>query len=92
MISVSLRDLLIEHIDGPVDVIVSKQNGTRAMALRLGFIRPDFQGMRGTQNPDRPRRTYITEKGRQELAAALADWADALSKARNAGFPIIKQD
>lgn len=88
VISAALRDLLIEHIDGPVAVVVSTQSGTRSVAIRSGLIRPDFMGMRGAWNKGRPRQTFITEKGRRELAASLADWADALCRAQNGGLPV----
>lgn len=82
MISNKLRDLLIEHIDGPrnLDVRDRLNHQTMTGAIKTKLLRTD--GLK------HPKQTFITEKGRQELAAALADWADALSKARSGGFPI----
>jgi DNA-binding PadR family transcriptional regulator len=80
MISPIFRDILIEHIDGPVQIIVGDPHrSTRLRALRsLGLLRFDHY------SSSRPRQTHITEKGRAALAEALADWADALVRAQEA--------
>ena len=88
------RDLLIEHIDGtPVTLRFYKKDdpyishGQRlAMSAKrrligallvAGFLKTvcceDGVGME----------TIITEKGRGALAAALADWADAIVRAQS---------
>lgn len=78
MISTPLRDLLIEHIDGPVAVRVADC----ARYCRIhGAVRAKLLTF---DRPRRPRQTAITERGRAALAEALADWADALSRAQQA--------
>ncbi len=89
-ISNRMRDVLIEHIDGPVKIIRATAAGIEAKKAALhrqtaealidrGFLRVDDPAK------PRPRYTIITEEGREELCAALADWADALNAARAAG-------
>lgn len=67
--------MLIDHIDGPVPMVVKGPRciTTRALIER-GWLRPSRQNF--------PTHTYITEAGRKVLAAALADWAEALIRAR----------
>lgn len=82
----TLRDLLLEHIDGPVVVNASRFKLTRHVAIREGLIRSDLRGLR-TVLPDgsiRPRTTHLTEKGRETLARALAEWAECLIAAERA--------
>ena len=80
MITTRMRDLLIEHIDGPVPIIRNTVRPNRFLIVRgaveLGLLRYD------EARCARPKRTVITEKGRELLAEALADWADAITKAR----------
>jgi hypothetical protein len=89
MISPAMRDVLIEHIDGPVAIMapsgctwgrLSEHNGARAARFRTmkallerGLLRCDAN--------IRPRFTQMTESGRAALAEALADAADALVRA-----------
>lgn len=83
-ISDRMRDVLIEHIDGPV-AVSTKQDplnprlGTVKALVARDFLRPDREL--------RPRFTIITEVGRAALCAALADWGDALSRAMGKSHP-----
>lgn len=83
MITARIRDLLIEHIDGPVPFRVRPQwhkDFGRPMvvkaAIKAGLLRPDCP------HTNRPRFTVITEAGREQLSKALADWADAIIRAQ----------
>ena len=69
------RDALIEHMDGACAWVVrdSPRLKTVRSLLAHEWIRLD--------DPARPRRTLITDRGREVLAALLADWADALALA-----------
>lgn len=71
----TIRDLLIAHIDGPAPYR-AKYGYAQLVnsAVAGGLIRRD-----GCQNT---KRTYITDKGREALAKMLADWADAIVRAR----------
>jgi hypothetical protein len=86
------RDLLIEYLDGrhvPIirqqrnghfsncDPDVSRRNQSIGALLKQGWIKPvTVAGKAG------PIATVITEAGRQVISEALADWADALDRAR----------
>lgn len=73
-VTTQLRDLLIEHIDGPVPINVrqpARYNLVRG-AVDRGLLRTNTRGHA------RPSHTFITESGRATLCAALGDWADAL--------------
>lgn len=81
------RDLLIEHIPGPVPLGAdlgktfedrrkrTKRAQTIRFAMAMGWIAYDRRIA--------PRYTMLTEDGRQILSKALAEWADCL---RRAGF------
>lgn len=68
------RNLLLAHIDGPVDVAatdvgkVQMRNGL----MGGGLLRGD------PANTIRPRRTALTEAGRRALGIILGEYADAL--------------
>lgn len=74
-LNAATRDLLIEHIDGPVLIRVNepaRYNRIRGL-IQCGWLSCDGH---------RPARiTQLTERGRGILAHALASWADALVKA-----------
>lgn len=78
MITITMRDMLIEHIDGPVPFVA--RGGPRASCLRAmmrrGFLKFD--------RSHHPTFTLITDNGRSALAVALADWAEALVRAGSA--------
>jgi hypothetical protein len=71
------RNLLIDHIDGPVDVVVTDAHKVqcRNALIGLGLLR-------GTPSQAvRPRLTVLTERGRMAVAMVLGDYADALVRA-----------
>lgn len=75
-ITAQMRDLLIEHIDGPQLYRISQNNRINRVrgAITLGYLVPDRISY--------PRNTSLTDKGRAALCKALADWADAIVLAR----------
>lgn len=82
-LSACVRDLLIEHIESVVPLV---RTVTRAEAGRTRMRRVLIaQGALRYDRQDFPRATLITERGRQRLATALADWADALVRAGYSG-------
>jgi len=77
----TMRDLLIEHLDGrrvPFVTATPRVTISRALLAR-GWVVPDRE--------NRPRFTTITQKGREVLAAALADWADAIARSNEMREP-----
>jgi hypothetical protein len=78
----SQRDLLIEHVDGSVDVPVPVYINERTSA-RLGLIQKGL--LRADRGP-RPTKTIITEDGRMVLAFVLADYAETLLRAGYTGL------
>lgn len=75
VIPAPIRDILIEHIDGPVRIDLSELNRfNRLKSCRIA-------GLVTYDRPFRPTESRITEKGRAILAKTLADWAEALIKA-----------
>lgn len=79
-LSARTRDVLIEHIDGPCDVNVQTGYAFRMLVVN-GAIRAGFLST-GQGNPKRPKQTFITDVGREVLARALGDWADAIMRMR----------
>lgn len=77
-LSSQMRDLLIEHIDGPRRIHISDyKTGNRLLgAAKLGYLSFDRQQF--------PRSTAMTARGRAALCAALGEWADALVRAKEA--------
>ena len=82
-LTISMRDILIEHLDGhAVQHVVKFRDRNHyderycatGSLLARGLIR--FDGRQTGQ-----RYTYITDSGRAALARALGDWADALERA-----------
>jgi hypothetical protein len=88
MISIAMRDVLIRHLDGNEVIIIrsamvkdnyeawqasAAMNTTQALLAR-GLLRP--------VGSHKPYATVITDSGRAELAKALADWADAMVRAK----------
>lgn len=86
-ISISMRDLLIDHLDQTKvaiirnhETIADKRARTRAAnrsrsqqaALKRGWIK---------RTPDKAF-TLITESGRRVMVELLADWADAMARAQ----------
>jgi hypothetical protein len=83
-ITSSIRDVLIEHIDGKRPFVLRAKSKAfqdshdaivRAPSI-MASLRNGYLRMTGS-----PPFTVLTESGREVLARALADWADALSRA-----------
>jgi hypothetical protein len=71
------RDLLIDHIDGPVDVSVHNVHTVQCRNALIGYGL-----LRGTPtDAPRPRHTALTERGRMAVAIVLGDYADGLIRA-----------
>jgi hypothetical protein len=85
LLTTGMRDVLIEHIDGPVPIVRTTDfTGIEAHAMATRYKSVWALLDRGLLKKDRelvPKFTIITEPGRAELAKALADWADALVRA-----------
>lgn len=82
VISPAQRDILIEHIDGrPISL------GKARRSIQRGSINGLIhRGLLKTTKVNKWRiETTITEKGRETLAEALAEYADALIRARLSG-------
>jgi hypothetical protein len=93
MLTDKMRDVLIAHIDGPVPASAEDlyPKTTRRAALDREWIVVDATGLLDTDDPTAA--TAITDEGRRVLAVALADWADALQRARFApNAPIERQE
>lgn len=74
------RDILIEHIDGPVPWRGPRERKNTARALLArGLLAGDISSAGWTGNIGA---TQITERGRAALAVALGDWADAITRVR----------
>lgn len=75
-LAVTMRDILIAHIDGPAPFVASDSAEVRCKraAIKRGWLRFDERFIR-------PKATLITELGRTVIAEALGDWADALVRA-----------
>jgi hypothetical protein len=87
MISTSMRDVLIDHMDGkgvePIRVDTSG-DGLRTRELLNRSASTNALLARGLISFDertRSKTTYITDAGRKVLAKALGDWADACVRA-----------
>jgi hypothetical protein len=84
LLTTGMRDVLIEHIDGPVPIFRACHSKIDAKAMGIRYKSVWSLMDRGLLTKDRPcapRFTIITDLGRDELAKALADWADALVRA-----------
>lgn len=71
------RDLLIDHIDGELDVHLTNVHliNVRNSLMKIGLLRG------ATNNTTRPRTTVLTERGRMAVGIILGDYADALVRA-----------
>lgn len=72
-LSANQRQMLIEHIDGSVGIVIEHLHLTRYALVNLGLLR--------TTQESRPHSTSLTEKGRMTVAMILADCADMLVQA-----------
>jgi len=73
-LSAPQRDMLLKHIDVPVDVVAADSHvvTVRRSLLNLGLLRPHPTGS------VRPRHTVLTPDGRDAVCKILAGYADAL--------------
>lgn len=69
------RDMLVDHIDGALEVSTSRLVQVRRSLLVRRLIRPYPAGA------IRPRQTTLTEQGRLAVCRILGDYADALVRA-----------
>src|SRR5882672_1877613 len=69
------RDMLIDHIDGALEVSTTRLVQVRRSLLARKLIRPYPPGA------TRPRRTVLTEEGRNAACRILGECADALVRA-----------
>lgn len=76
-LSISQREMLIAHIDVPVDIDVSEYANfpVRRSLFKMKLLQPHPIGA------IRPRQTALTTAGRHAVAVILADYADALVRA-----------
>jgi len=93
MISAPIRDLLIEHIDGPVTLSAPADETFGAQITHRNRRQNIMNALNaGLIEQIAPTQTAMTEKGREALCKMLGHWADVLSRA---GFeftaaPIMK--
>lgn len=94
-ISKSMREVLLDHMDGQsIPVVVSNPkrrhravpggggHGSLTVATRVHVLHSALRrGYLRYEEPTVRRTTVITEIGRGALAEALAEWADALIRA-----------
>jgi hypothetical protein len=70
------RDVLLDHIDGAVDVSISNPHllAVRYSLMKIGML------MASTPGPaaNRPRASVLTERGRMAVGMVLGQYADAL--------------
>lgn len=80
LMSAPIRDLLIDHIDGPRQINVHDQIEVRQLAalLRGGLV---SNGMHGPHVTQRPSTSTITENGQMVAAYVLAGYAESLIRA-----------
>ena len=71
-LTASQRQMLVDHIDGQVGIILDKSNVTRISLVNLKLLKYS------PQNQPKPRFTALTENGRMALCMILADCADTL--------------
>ena len=84
-LSRSQRDVLIDHIDRQVPIIrATIYHGVEARgaaARKITTLALLNRGFLQTDTKITPTHTMMTETGRNALASALADWAEALVRA-----------
>jgi hypothetical protein len=85
----TMRDILIDHLDGRKIKITAPTGFGRETALRFkttrtlihyGYLKYTGEGRAGPV-PITPTVTVITDDGRRALAKLLASWADVLDRA-----------
>jgi hypothetical protein len=75
MLSPQQRDLLIAHIDVPVEIRTDNSQQVRSALIKAGFLRTHPYGAA------RPRHTELTTEGRYAVAMVLESYAAALVRA-----------
>ncbi len=74
-LSPNQRSLLIDHIDGEIQIAGAHQIKARNSLMQAGLLRgPNHQ-------INRPRTTVLTEAGRRAVGVILGDYADGLVRA-----------
>ena len=70
------RDVLLDHIDGAVDVSISNPHllAVRNSLMKIGMLTSSVPGPAA----NRPRATVLTERGRMAVGMVLGQYADAL--------------
>lgn len=87
MISRTMRDVLIDHLDCRAVPILrpsdSSGQDARDRSVRHSVTEALIvRGLLRTDHRYKPQTTIMTEAGRAALAAVLADWAEAIVKAQ----------
>jgi hypothetical protein len=78
-LSTTMRDVLIEHLDGAAVPIV-RRPGDRDRVVKALILRGLLKV--NSNQAKAPTHTLITEPGRAELAALLGEYADAIVRAK----------
>jgi hypothetical protein len=73
------REILIEHIDGPIQITRNDTNRIQTIKslLERGWLRNDRPG----PIPSKPRALVLTEAGRYVVSIILSEYAEALIRA-----------
>jgi hypothetical protein len=79
VINAAMRDVLIGHIDGPMEFLPRDRDPSNHSSVVRALL---SRKLLHADNPNRPGYTFITNDGKRELCKALANWADALTRAR----------
>ena len=74
-LTTSQRDMLVDHIDGEVEVIATHLARVRISLMQIGLLRG------ATCHTIRPRATVLTERGRMAVGMILGQCADRLVRA-----------
>src|ERR1700682_2200011 len=69
------REMLVDHIDHPVEIVIHEHFAARRALMAIGLLRGHPTGA------TRPRLTMLTEAGRHAVGIILGDYADALGRA-----------
>ena len=77
------RDMLIDHIDGEIEIVAVHLKNVRNSLIRIGLLAGS------PQYSKRPRATILTEPGRQAVGIILGQYADALVRAGLLESPIM---
>jgi hypothetical protein len=78
MMSVRTRDLLIRHMDKPIEIPFGREHSMMRAVVSRAIVKGWIEPVKY-----RPKFTQLTEAGRNELAKALANWAEAIQAAQS---------